>query len=77
MLGLVFCFVVSVIEWLLVAKRITAIVQSSKWVGLLVVAELSLGLGAGYIVFVQRNIPALIACALGAGLGAELARRWK
>jgi FtsH-binding integral membrane protein len=63
----VICFVISVIEWFLVSKRTNAIVSNSAWV---------LALGTGYIVFVQQNIPALIACAVGGGMGAELARRW-
>jgi hypothetical protein len=76
MLGCLFCFVVSVIEWFLVSKRTTAITKSSVWVGVLVTSELLLALGTGYVVFVQQNIPALIACAVGGGVGAELARRW-
>jgi hypothetical protein len=42
----------------------------------LVAVELLLALGTGYIVFVQQNIPALIACAIGGGVGVEIARRW-
>jgi hypothetical protein len=72
----VICFVISVIEWFLVSKRTNAIVSNSAWVGVLVAVELLLALGTGYIVFVQQNIPALIACAVGGGMGAELARRW-
>jgi hypothetical protein len=76
MLGCLFCFVISVVEWFLVSKRTTAITKSSKWVGVLVASELLLALGTGYVVFVQQNLPALIACAIGGGIGAELARRW-
>jgi hypothetical protein len=76
MLGCLFCFVISVVEWFLVSKRTTAITKSSKWVGVLVASELLLALGTGYVVFVQQNLPALIACAIGGGVGAEIARRW-
>jgi hypothetical protein len=76
MLGCLFCFVISVVEWVLVSKRTTAITRLSPWVGVWVTLELLLALGTGYVVFVQQNIPALIACAIGGGIGAELARRW-
>ena len=76
MLGCLFCFVISVVEWFLVSKRTTAITRSSAWVGVLVASELLLALGTGYVVFVQQNLLALIACAIGGGVGAELARRW-
>jgi hypothetical protein len=76
MLGCLFCFVISVVEWFLVSKRTTAITRSSRWVGVLVMLELLLALGTGYVVFVQQNLPALIACAIGGGVGAEFARRW-
>ena len=76
MLGCLFCLVISMIEWFLVSKRTSAIIKSSVWVGVYVATELLLALGTGYVVFVQQNIPALIACAIGGGVGAELARRW-
>ena len=75
MIGFALCFVVSVLEWFLVAKRTNAITKATKWVGPIVAVEVAFGLGAGYIIFVQQNIAAVAGCALGAGLGAELARR--
>ena len=77
MLGFLFCFVVSVLEWFLLAKRTELFMKANAWVGPIAAIEVAIGLGAGYVVFVQQNLPALIACALGAGLGADLARRRK
>ena len=77
MIGFLLCFVVSVLEWFLVAKRTTAIMRSTPLVGVIVAVEVAFGLGAGYIIFVQQNLLAGLGCALGAGLGAELARRKK
>jgi hypothetical protein len=75
MFGFILCFAVSVVEWFMVSKRTVAITQSTPWVGIIVAAEVALGLGAGYVIFVQQNFWAAVGCALGAGLGAELARK--
>jgi len=76
-LGFLLCFVISVLEWFLVAKRTEAITKRSRLVGLITVVEVAFGLGAGFLIFVPQNLFAAVGCALGAGLGAELARRKK
>jgi hypothetical protein len=75
MFGFLLCFVVSVVEWFLAAKRTSAIVRRNKWAAAIAASEVALGFGAGYVVFVQHNWAAAIACVLGAGVGVALARK--
>jgi hypothetical protein len=75
--GFILCLLVSIVEWFLVAKRTAALARGSRFAGLIVFVEVAIGLGTGYVIFVNQNLLALGGCALGAGLGAELARRRK
>jgi hypothetical protein len=75
MTGFLVCFWVSVLEWFLAAKRTSAITKQSKWAAWIAASEVALGFGAGYVVFVQHNWWAAVACVLGAGVGVACARK--